>query len=454
MTASFLFWVIAAAGALVSFGALFAPMLRGAAPAESRARYDAKVFRDQLREIEADKTRGLMTEAEARATEIEVSRRLLASAGADGGSSDASGAAPRRASRLAGAGLTVLLLLAGLGLYASLGSPELGDQPLLARLERAAAERADRPGQAEAEAALAAAGARIPLPDDVGSTPPPAPGPRRDAAPEVSAPELSANDPDSILIARLKEAVASRPRDERGQRLLARALGGLGDWAGARAAQGALIGILGERATADDYAEWAELMILATNGYVSPEAEAALGQALTREPGHQLARYYSGITLLQGGRPDLAYRIWSGLLAEGPETAPWIPTIRSQIGEVARMAGLPPPDVPGAPRAAAPRAATPQPPGPSAAEIEAAGEMAAEDRQSMIEGMVGQLAARLDTDGGTAEDWARLIRSQGVLGRVSDAQASWDRAKAQFADDPAALDSLAEAARAAGLSAR
>lgn len=478
MTATFLFWAIASAIALASFAACLAPLLRGAHPAEPRARYDAKVFRDQLREIAADQRRGLVTEAEARATEIEISRRLLASAADEDGRPLP---APRRLSRGAGLALLAALLGAGLGLYARLGAPGLGDAPLGPRLEQAAQDRARRPSQAQAEAALAQAGAvwarggprlsaeaaaggaaasREPA-GTTGASPAtpatgvtggaPASGPRLGAAPAApaapsapgprveTAPGPAGGAADLELVDRLKAILKDRPDDARGHRLLARALSGLGDWTGARIAQGDVVRILGGQASADDYAEWAELMILATNGYVSPEAEGALGQALTRDPGNKLARYYSGLTLLQEGRPDLTYRLWTTLIAEGPPDAPWIPTIRGQIAEVARLAGLPPP-------AAADGA------GPDAADVAAASRMAPEERQSMVEGMVDRLAARLASAGGSAEDWAELIRAQGVLGRTEAARASWQSAKARFAADPNALATVAEAARAAGVS--
>ena len=451
MTATFLFWAIAAGLALASFAAVFAPLLRGAGAAEPRTRYAAKLYRDQLRELGSDRARGLVTEAEARATEIEISRRLLATAEADAAAPQG---APRALSRGAGVAAIGLLLAAGFALYARLGAPGAPDQPLVPRLERAAAERANRPRQAEAEAALARAAAPA-GPRAAPEAPSSAPGPRvappaPDGAPGGSAGESAGGGAatDAALVARLEEILKGRPDDERGHRLLARAQAGMGDWAGARRAQGEVIRLLGDRAQAEDYAQWAEFMILATQGYVSPEAEAALGQALTRDPSNKLARYYSGLTLLQEGRPDLTYRLWSALIAEGPADAPWIPTIRSQIGEVARLAGLPPPPetAPGTATGAAPAS-----PGPGAADIEAAGELPPAERQSMIEGMVDRLAQRLAAGGGTAEDWARLIRAQGVLGRTDAARASWEAAKAQFAADPPALATLAEAARSAGL---
>ena len=52
----------------------------GAEGGGGRASHDLQVFRDQLREVEADARRGLLSPEEAAATRTEVSRRLLAAA--------------------------------------------------------------------------------------------------------------------------------------------------------------------------------------------------------------------------------------------------------------------------------------------------------------------------------------------------------------------------------------
>jgi cytochrome c-type biogenesis protein CcmH len=69
----------------------------------------------------------------------------------------------------------------------------------------------------------------------------------------------------------------------------------------------------------------------------------------------------------------------------------------------------------------------------------------------MIEGMVAGLAERLAAQGGPPEDWARLVRSLGVLGRGDEAAAIRDEARQAFAGDAAALALIAAAAREAGL---
>jgi len=67
----------------------------------------------------------------------------------------------------------------------------------------------------------------------------------------------------------------------------------------------------------------------------------------------------------------------------------------------------------------------------------------------MIRGMVNGLSERLATEGGTPQEWARLIRALGVLGETARASAIWNESKEAFASDPAALSVLREAAQAA-----
>jgi len=67
----------------------------------------------------------------------------------------------------------------------------------------------------------------------------------------------------------------------------------------------------------------------------------------------------------------------------------------------------------------------------------------------MIAGMVQGLSDRLATEGGPVEDWARLIRSLGVLERVGDANAIYQEAQSVFSGDPQALQILRNAAQQA-----
>ncbi|MCR9127733.1 MAG: c-type cytochrome biogenesis protein CcmI [Rhodobacteraceae bacterium] len=374
----------------------------------SAADYDLRVYRDQLKEVDRDLARGIIGEADAERIRAEISRRILAA--------DAqSGAAPSKRqgpARLAlGVAMGAALMAGSWLIYDRLGAPGYGDLALADRIERAEAARSERPSQAQAEASLN-------------------PAPRPDLSPDFIA-----------LMEQLRGIVAQRPDDLRGHQLLARNEAAAGNYADAHAAQAQVLRIKGASVEASDWADYADMLILSAGGYVSPEAEQALARTLEIEPDNPVARYYTGLMMGQIGRPDTAFRIWEDLLVKGPADAPWIAPIRSQIEEMAFRAGqhnfvLPPEDMPR---------------GPTAADIEAAGDMTPEERMTMIEGMVAGLSDRLATEGGPPEDWARLIGALGVLGDEAQAIAIYNNALEVFAGNDAALNLIREGARRAAL---
>ncbi|MBD3764142.1 MAG: c-type cytochrome biogenesis protein CcmI, partial [Rhodobacterales bacterium] len=78
-------------------------------------------------------------------------------------------------------------------------------------------------------------------------------------------------------------------------------------------------------------------------------------------------------------------------------------------------------------------------------------DMTEEERQAMIRSMVDGLAERLATEGGGAQDWARLIGALGVLGDTDRARTIWAEAQGVFADRPEDLAAVRAAARQAGV---
>ncbi|WP_415639327.1 tetratricopeptide repeat protein, partial [Paracoccus nototheniae] len=263
------------------------------------------------------------------------------------------------------------------------------------------------------------------------------------------APDLSQAEPDYLaMIDQLREAVGRNPDDPQGQQLLATHEMRLGNLAAAQAAQARLVELRGDQADAVELMQLASLMVETAGGLVTPEAEAVLARALTLDPDQPQARYLQGVMLIQNGRPDRAFPIWRRLLEEGPEGAPWIPSIRAAIEELAWLAGegdYQPPapqatDMPGLPG--------PDMPGPDAQDLAAIEDMSPEDRQQMIEGMVSGLQQRLATEGGAPDEWARLISALYVLGRNDQADAILTEARQRFADIPEAL-AVVEAAGAA-----
>ncbi|SHE54859.1 cytochrome c-type biogenesis protein CcmH [Ruegeria intermedia] len=405
------FWVLLILFALLIAAFLAYGLLRERRNEEPAAAYDLRVYREQLASVDRDLARGVIGQADAERVRTEISRRILA---ADAQmQASATGSGPSRAMRVAAPVVLTMLLMGGaLALYRQLGAAGYPDQPLSARLEMADELRENRPGQAEAE----------------------------QAAPPVEPPQL--DESYAKLLDQLRETVASRPDDLQGHMLLAQHETNAGNFKAGYEAQKKVIELSGADASADAYSNLAEMLILAAGGYVSPEAEDALREALKRDPTHGPARYYWGQMLAQIGRPDLAYRVWADTLRSSPPQAPWAQAIRAQIDDLAWRAGVfNAPDLSAAPAGA----------GPSQADMEAAAEMTAEERQEMIRGMVDGLSDRLATEGGTPQEWARLISALGVLGETERATAIRDEALAKFADNQEALEMIVSAARQAGI---
>ena len=405
------FWIIISLMALAAAALLVSALMRARGGAGPAAAYDLQVYRDQLKEVDRDLARGVIGEADAERTRAEVSRRILAADAAARKSQDRSGA-PQAVTMVTAVGLAVMVIAGSVLLYRGLGAPGYGDLGLRYRIEMAEEARESRPEQEAAEAQM-----------------PPMP-PR----------ELDADY--KALVDKLRSTVASRPEDARGHDLLAQHEANSGDFPAAYGAKARVIEIKGDAATAQDYAEYAELMIMAAGGYVSPQAEQALASALERDRGNGPARYYWGAMMAQTGRPDIAFRIWEETLRADPPDAYWIAPIRAQIEEMAARAGVEytlPPTTGGAPMLA----------GPNSEDMAAAADMSAEERQDMIRGMVEGLSERLASEGGSAAEWARLIGALGVLGETDRAKAIHAEAQQTFAGDAEALAQIEAAARRA-----
>ena len=379
------FWAIAGM-MLLGVGLVLLRALRQTAGPEAAP--DVQVYRDQLADIDRDVGRGVVTDVEAARLRVEVSRRILAA-------DRAMPVATVRGNAGVLVGLIAVVLGGGVWGYLQLGAVGYADVPLAGRIAAAEELRATRPGQAVAEGQFA-------LP-----------------APSVPDAEYA------VLMEKLRAAVADRPDDMRGLALLAQNELGLGNVAAARAAQVALIAAKGAEVTADDHAALAEMMIAQAGGYVSPEAERSLEDALKLDANNPKARYYAGLMLAQVGRYDLAFRLWRPLVGVD---APWTPTLRSQIEDVAMRAGV--------------AFTLPEQVGPTDEQVAAAADMTAADQQAMIEGMVTQLSDRLASEGGPAADWARLITALGVLGQKDHAKAILVEAQGIFAESPADLATI------------
>lgn len=376
------------------------------------------VYRDQLSEVERDQARGILDKEEAERIRLEISRRIL---DLDRGDSArrVGGAAPVPM-RWTAVGLVLVLVLGSGWLYWSFGAPGYRDMPLVERHADAAEARANRPRQAELEAEFAAL-----FPDR---------------------PDFPGSEELESMVAQLRAAMVERPLDVTGFMLLAQNEARLGNHRAAIEAQMRVIDLRGgDEAPVSDFVLLLDLMVIAAGGFVSPEAEAVIEQVLRRNPQDGVALYYSGRLYAQTGRPDLTFRIWRRLHEVSAGDDPWMDEIRGALPELSRISGEPRFTLPPRPAPAGARGPTPE-------DIEAAQEMDPEERAAMIEGMVDGMLARLANDGGTAQDWAQLLRALAVLERREQALEILQEARTVFAARAEDLALINDTASEVGLS--
>lgn len=407
------FWIPALILSALVAALLVLGVLRGARlrEADGREKRELGIYADQLKEIERDTARGLVSQDEAERLRAETARRLL---DADRKAQAVGGTSPAGMRQVA-LGLVALVPLGAAVVYWSEGAYGYRDLPLEARFAEAAEIRDARAPQDVLEQ-------RWLQSDDY--VPPPPPEARY-----------------AELMEQLRAALEARPDDLTGLRLLATNEENLGNHVAAARTYVRIIELQGEEAPLVDLEALGENMIMATGGIVSPQAEVVLERILRRDGRNGMARYYLGLMFAQTGRPDLTFRLWRGLLEDSQPDDAWVPAIRGTIEDLATIAGV---------RYALPPLAAMGARGPSAEDMAAAADMTAEERQAMIGGMVEGLAARLANSGGTPQEWARLIGALGVLGETDRARGIWAEARMVFADRPEALAVIEEAARGAG----
>jgi len=126
---------------------------------------------------------------------------------------------------------------------------------------------------------------------------------------------------------------------------------------------------------------------------------------------------------MQAGEPRQAIEAFQGLLAELPDNSPLRAQLGQKITEAAHAAGIP---VPALAKGTAP--VQPAAPGPDADAVAAAANMTDAQRDSMIRGMVANLAAKQQADPGNVDGWLRLGRAYAVLHETDKAAQAYDKA--------------------------
>lgn len=211
-------------------------------------------------------------------------------------------------------------------------------------------------------------------------------------------------------VAKIEAQLAKTPDDIRGWTVIAPAYMQLGRYADAEKALRKVIAAEGP--TADRETDLGEALMMEKGGDATGEAMDLFKSAAARDPQHVRSRYYIAGELTRTAKYVEAEAAWASLLALSKGGEAWVANAEAGLA-FAKNKGIMP---------AAPATGTDATPGGNLPD------------QSAIEGMVEGLSSRLESSGGTIEEWTRLVRSRLVLDQKDLAQKAYDAARAAFPD--------------------
>ncbi|MEQ9447852.1 MAG: c-type cytochrome biogenesis protein CcmI, partial [Rhodospirillaceae bacterium] len=115
-------WAAFAGLVIAVLAVLMWPLLRRPHAVPDRAAYDLTIFEDQLKEVERDVARGVITSEEADAARIEIQRRILTAKKTEAQPSKAASSGLRA---VLAAGLDLIVPVLTFAVYLPIGKPEL-----------------------------------------------------------------------------------------------------------------------------------------------------------------------------------------------------------------------------------------------------------------------------------------------------------------------------------------
>lgn len=325
-----------------------------------------KFYQAQVAAIERDRQAALIDDEGARLAKAEAGRRALNDAAT-------SVDMPSSSDRLRKATIIAVIVLVpalAFGLYDKIGSPQMPDQPLAAR--------------------LAAQGANLDT---------------------------------NILIAKAEAHLKDHPDDLKGYELLAPIYLRLQRFQHAADAFQQILRLKGE--TAEGRANYAEALVAASHGAVSPQAMASFQKALKLDPQNAKARFYQGLVAEQSGDKAGALAIWQKLVASAPEGAGWVDMVKARIAQISAV-----------------------PQGPMADAVRA---MPANAQLDVIHAMVAKLSNRLQAKGDDPAGWQQLIRSLVVLKENGQAETALADARKALGTNQDGLHQVEALAQQLGL---
>lgn len=284
-----LLWIAFAFLTAAVLAAVLAPLARAARrddPLDAPENGAVAVYRDQLQEIAADQSRGVLSGGEAEAAKLEVSRRLLASAArAESQASPSRVPQESRHATIAFAAAVAIPVLT-LGLYLAHGSPAMPSNPFAARMDAAVEQAALANVIAQVEARLRK-------------------DPEQGKGWEAVAPVY-------LKLGRFRDAANA--------------------YANAARLNGDSVPLLAGRA---------ESAMLESDGIVTEEARVAYEKILQLEPGRIEPRFWLAMAKEQDGKLADALAAYKALLADAVVDASYRPPLLMRVQEVtARIAAI------------------------------------------------------------------------------------------------------------------
>lgn len=261
-------WIAFAVLTAAVLAALLQPLLRPATRRPAAAEADLAVYRDQLSELEAERTRGLIPDTEAEAARTEIARRVLASADRVAEDDASPTAARDDRVRVVGLSLAMATPIVAMALYLLVGSPGMPDYPFSARTGTS----------------IDAAG----LPQ---------------------------------LVARVEARLREHPEDGGGWDVIAPVYLKQARYADAADAFTRAIAALGE--SPRRLAGLAEASILRHDGIVTEAARVSYEKLAKLEPSRPEPRFWLAVAQEQDGRLADAVAAYDALLREAPADASW-----------------------------------------------------------------------------------------------------------------------------------
>lgn len=270
-------WGAICALSLLAIAYVMRPLL-SSQDASAAATSSLAVYKSQLREVEADLARGLISASEAEAARLEIKRRILN----EEQTPQTVGRARLPLAVTLSGGLVCLVL--SFAIYLHLGRPTLPGQPYSLRAEQDAVTQAVG---SELESMIAKLQAHLDAnPDDIEGLKAMGWAQMRVGAPEKA-------------VAALKQAADRAPKD---------------------------VQVL---------SMYGELLVDIARGKVSDEASGLFDRVLAIDASDPRGRYYKALRQSQTGQENEALDAWIALIKDSPKDAEWLPQIRTQARALA-----------------------------------------------------------------------------------------------------------------------